>query len=243
MLVVGLTGGIATGKSTVSALLSQRHHIPIIDADLIARDVVSPSSSTRCLQKLVRAFGDDILLPDGSLDRAKLGEIIFKDEGKRKTLNGIVHPAVRWEMFKRVVGYWMRGEKMVVLDVPLLIEGGVWRWVGSEEIQLTRLLTRDPTLPPSSARHRLTSQLPIAQKVPYADIVLDNSGSRSELEEQVDLMVQRLEREAGRWWWRVSWVLPPVGVLSALGVVVWRWVRWVWREGRRRRREGRGKKE
>ena len=128
--VVGLTGGIATGKSTVSRLLREEHHVPIIDADILARQVVEPG--TRGYEKIVEAFGEEVVLQDGSggLDRKKLGEIVFADEGKRRVLNGIVHPEVRWEMLKEVVRCWWRGESWVVLDVPLLIESGIYRWVG-----------------------------------------------------------------------------------------------------------------
>lgn len=125
--VVGLTGGIATGKSTVSNLLKS-HNLPIVDADLIARQVVQPG--TPALTRIVKVFGEDILLPDGYLNRPKLGSIVFNDEKKRKILNGIVHPAVRRAMFWEVVGCWFRGESVCVLDVPLLIEGGLWKLVG-----------------------------------------------------------------------------------------------------------------
>lgn len=101
--VVGLTGGIATGKSTVSSLL-KANKIPIIDADIIARQVVLPG--TPALRKIVKHFGSDILLPDGTLDRPKLGSIVFNNEEKRKVLNGIVHPAVQREMFKSVLKHW-----------------------------------------------------------------------------------------------------------------------------------------
>lgn len=127
MLVVGLTGGIATGKSTVSNLLKNKG-IPIIDADILARQVVEPG--TPALTRISEYFGPDVLLQDGSLDRKKLGSIIFNDEVKRKKLNSIVHPAVRKAMFLAVLKNWAQGKKYVILDVPLLIEGGLWKWVG-----------------------------------------------------------------------------------------------------------------
>lgn len=125
--VVGLTGGIATGKSSVSNLLKAKH-IPIIDADILARQVVEPGTSA--LSKIVSTFGEEILLPDGTLDRKKLGEIIFNDAPKRKQLNGIVHPAVRKAMFWSIVKFWLKGERLCILDVPLLYEGGLDRFVG-----------------------------------------------------------------------------------------------------------------
>lgn len=126
--VVGLTGGIATGKSTVSTLL-RAHNISIIDADVLARKVVLPG--THALQKIANHFGQDILLPDGSLDRQKLGSIVFSDERQRKVLNGIVHPAVRRAMLWEVLRCWWRGERMCILDIPLLIESGLWRFVAN----------------------------------------------------------------------------------------------------------------
>lgn len=125
--VVGLTGGIATGKSTVSNLLRARG-VPLVDADLIARQVVEPG--TPALAKIQAYFGDGVIQPDGTLDRKKLGTIIFNDEEKRRRLNGIVHPAVRSAMLWEVLGYWIRGNKYCVLDVPLLIEGSLWKMVG-----------------------------------------------------------------------------------------------------------------
>ncbi|KAF8808188.1 CoaE-domain-containing protein [Phlegmacium glaucopus] len=216
MLVIGLTGGIATGKSTVSALL-KASNVPIVDADVIARQVVEPG--TTALAKTEATFGKEVLFPDGTLDRKKLGNIIFTDESKRKKLNAIVHPAVRRAMLWQVLGYWIRGYKYCVMDVPLLIEGGLWRWVGSvvlvycsQELQLQRLMNRDNSSR-EDALARLGSQLPISGKVTYADIVIDNSGSKHELEDQIKGLIKRLEREAG-WTWRLSWLLPPLGLLS-----------------------------
>lgn len=125
--MVGLTGGIATGKSSVSSLLKS-HRVPVIDADIIAREVVLPG--TPALRRIVSTFGPDILLPDGTLDRKKLGGIVFNDTSMRKKLNEIVHPAVRKKLFWSVMRCWWRGERMCVLDVPLLIEGGLWKLVG-----------------------------------------------------------------------------------------------------------------
>jgi dephospho-CoA kinase len=126
-IVIGLTGGIATGKSTVSKQLATRG-IPIIDADVLARDVVRPG--TRTLNKIVSAFGPNVLKEDGTLDRPKLGSIVFQDEEQRRKLNAIVHPAVRWAMALSVVKLWLRGERVCVLDVPLLIETKIYQWIG-----------------------------------------------------------------------------------------------------------------
>ena len=125
--VVGLTGGIATGKSTVSKLLKSQS-VTVIDADVIAREVVLPG--TRALRQIVDYFGHEILLPDGSLDRPKLGAVIFGDSEKRRKLNSIIHPAVYRVILWEVLRAWLRGSKICVIDVPLLIETGVHNWVG-----------------------------------------------------------------------------------------------------------------
>ncbi|KAI9570432.1 P-loop containing nucleoside triphosphate hydrolase protein [Boletus coccyginus] len=244
MLVVGLTGGISTGKSTVAALLAS-HDIPIIDADLIARQVVEPG--TRAHKQIVNAFGKDILLPSsvnpthsGSdlnsdkqdwhtrpIDREKLGSIIFNDEKQRKFLNRIVHPAVTRAIIWGVLKAWLRGEKVAVVDVPLLIEGGLWKWMGkiivvycSPELQLQRPMARDKSAH-ADASSRLNSQFPIISKIAYADFVIDNSGSLTDLDGEVISCVGKLERVVGCGW-MVSWLLPPVGLLSALWCLSWR---------------------
>ncbi|KDQ61308.1 hypothetical protein JAAARDRAFT_32316 [Jaapia argillacea MUCL 33604] len=237
MLVVGLTGGIATGKSTVSTIL-QRCQIPIVDADILAREVVEPG--TPALKRIVAVFGPSILREDGTLDRPKLGAIVFNDAEKRLKLNAIVHPAVRKAMVWAVAKYWMRGEKICVLDVPLLIEAGLFKWVGkvvlvycSAEIQLQRLMKRDNSSR-QDASSRLNSQLPITDKLEYADLVIENSGSVRELEQQVDSTFKRIEKEIG-WTWRLSWLFPPFGLVSALWTLFWRSVRKGRKKSRTRR--------
>ncbi|KAG6917315.1 hypothetical protein DXG01_002973 [Tephrocybe rancida] len=224
MLVIGLTGGIATGKSSVSKLLKAKK-IPVVDADVLARVVVMPG--TRGLKKIVKEFGTEVLQEDGSLDRKKLGEIIFNDEAKRKKLNAIVHPAVRWAMFKKVIEHWVGSEKYCVLDVPLLIEGGVWRWVGqvvvvycSADIQLQRLMNRDSSTR-EEALSRLNSQLPITDKVAYADVVIDNSGTPQELSAQIDAFVEKLDKEMGHLWW-IGYILPFISIFTAIWMLVTR---------------------
>ena len=108
--------------------LFKSHRIPVIDADVLAREAVQPG--TQGLTQIVAYFGPEVLLQDGSLDRKKLGAIIFNDETKRKKLNSIVHPAVSRAIFWNVFSYWLKGEKLCVVDVPLLIEGGLWKWMG-----------------------------------------------------------------------------------------------------------------
>jgi len=233
MLVVGLTGGIGSGKSSVSQILAS-HGIPIVDADVLARRVVEPTTSVHA--QIVATFGSEVLLRDGSrgLDRKKLGEVVFNDERKRKLLNAIVHPAVRREMIWDVARYWLTGHKVCVVDAPLLIEVGIWKYVSkvvlvycSKDIQLQRLIGRD-NIPQTAALARINSQLPLASKLEYSDHVLDNSGSPADLESQVTSLVARLRQDAG-WTWVINWLIPPVGLIGGL-------LRLFWRSIRRRRR-------
>ncbi|WVN85851.1 dephospho-CoA kinase [Cryptococcus depauperatus CBS 7841] len=250
MLIVGLTGGIASGKSTVSKTLSERHRIPIIDADLIAREVVEPGTSGYKL--VVSHFGPDRVLRDNgvTLDRGAIGDIIFHDPEERKWMNGIVHPRVRKEMAKRILGYWLRGEWCVIVDVPLLIEAGMWKWVGeivviyvNERLQLSRLLARqsDPPLTHAQASARISSQLPLAAKLSYATTVIDNSGGFHDLNDQIDRAVNKWHKQQGGssgWWWRLCWLLPPVGLAAGALCLFARW-----RSGQTTRRKGRGEVE
>ncbi|KAF8699256.1 CoaE protein, partial [Rhizoctonia solani] len=225
MLIVGLTGGIASGKSTISSLLTS-HGIPVIDADLLARQVVEPGTPGHAA--IISTFGTEVL-KEGThdIDRKKLGEIIFNDEYKRKQLNAIVHPAVRKAMFWSVVRCWLRGERVCVLDVPLLIETGMWKQVGkvvvvyvSKELQMQRLMRRDSS-DRAAAQSRVSSQLPLASKLEYADVVIDNSGSMADTDRQIVSLVQRLQKETG-WTWIVSWIIPPVGLLLGAWCLAWR---------------------
>ncbi|BGP43896.1 Dephospho-CoA kinase cab5 [Rhodotorula kratochvilovae] len=239
MLVVGLTGGIASGKSTVTQLLKDRK-IPVIDLDVLARVAVEPESYA--LSALVRHFGSGILRDDGTLNREKLGGIVFNNEKERKVLNAIVHPAVRRLLAWELVKAWLRGEKLCVVDAPLLIEAGLWKLCGaivvvycSEILQLQRLRSRN-NLSLADAQARLSAQAPLSSKLKYADYVLDNSGPLGDLTAQVDHVVARLNGRAG-WSWVLSWLCPPVGIVRAVLRVGWRlWVKGVGKEKHRRTR-------
>lgn len=124
MKLIGLTGGIATGKSTVSNSLSP---IPVVDADLVARQVVQPHEPA--YYAVISTFGSDVLTPSGEIDRAKLGTIVFNDTQARKKLNGATHPMIRLEMLRQMLWWFLKGERMVVLDTPLLYEAGLYKWV------------------------------------------------------------------------------------------------------------------
>lgn len=230
MLLVGLTGGIATGKSTTSRILRERYGAPIVDADVIAREVVEPGTSA--YKKIVARFAKDspdLLLEDGSLNRPVLGRLVFgpENEAARKDLNSIVHPAVRWEMARQVLVAWAVGHRMVILDVPLLFESKLDRFVGtsmavvcSEEVELERLLARDSFLDKDDAEKRIASQMSLDEKRRLADHVIENNGGLEELEGQIDAVIRKIRPSAA--WTFIEWVLPPVGLLSALYYFVMR---------------------
>lgn len=195
-MIVGLTGGIATGKSTVSSLL-QAKGLPVIDADVLAREVVAPG--TKGLAQIVAAFGREYLQEDGSLDRLRLGATVFADEAMRLQLNAIVHPLVRSEMWRRahaIVGN--SPERIAILDVPLLIEGGTHTVVdvtvlvyAPADVQLARLMARNG-LTEAQAHARIAAQWSIEEKRALADIVLDNSGPLTECERLAETLCDRL---------------------------------------------------
>ncbi|KAI9098332.1 CoaE-domain-containing protein [Phlyctochytrium arcticum] len=190
MLILGLTGGIATGKSTVSTYLAAHpaHPIPIVDADLIAKDVVRPSHPA--YYRVLAAFGPSVLSSDGTIDRPKLGSIVFSNQEKRQQLNAATHPVIRVEMLRQVLEAFLKGERVCVLDTPLLFEAGLHRFVHKvvvvycpESIQRTRLVARD-NLSDEQASSRITSQMSIEEKRKRAEMVLDNSGDQQTTERQ-----------------------------------------------------------
>ena len=192
-LIIGLTGGISSGKSTVSTMFSTLH-IPVIDADKVSREVVEPGKSA--YHEIRRVFGQEIFKKDQTLNRKKLGAIIFADEEKRKQLNAIVHPAVRKEMLQQRDHYVEQGEKCVVLDIPLLFEGNLTSMVDKtivvavgEDVQLQRLMARDQ-LTIMEAKQRIKSQMPIREKVDLADAVINNNGSKIDSEKQLMMILK-----------------------------------------------------
>lgn len=188
-LIIGLTGSIASGKSTVS-LMFDDHHIPVVDADKISREVVMPGE--KAYEQIVNTFGSDVLREDKSIDRPKLGAIIFADKEKRDQLNGIVHPAVHEEMLKQRDTYIKMGATCVVLDIPLLFEGKRTDFVdktlvvfASEQVQLQRLMSRN-NYSETEAKQRIQSQIPVSEKAAMADAVIDNNGTKYQSYEQLE---------------------------------------------------------
>lgn len=195
MKVFGLTGGIATGKSTVRQMFEDQG-VPCIDADVLAREVVEPGTSG--FNKIRHHFGDEILQTDANgvqvIDRAKLGRIIFEDHDKRKTLNSITHKEVRNKMIQLLLYYFVKGEPSVILDVPLLYETGMDKLCHKviviyvpPEIQLKRLHERNPDLG-EEAEKRIASQMSTEEKKKRTPHVIDNSGSLEDTKKQVDEM-------------------------------------------------------
>jgi dephospho-CoA kinase len=181
VIVVGLTGGIASGKSTVSDML-RNAGATIIDADEIARLVVQRDKPA--YQDIVNAFGRSVLLPDGEIDRQKLGAIVFHDSAKKEALNRIVHPRVIAETAERLRRIEAaRPQTIVILDVPLLIEARMHESLSDiivvyapEEVQLHRLMHRN-RFSRKEALARIRAQMPIEAKKKFATILIDNSGS------------------------------------------------------------------
>ena len=197
MQVIGLTGGIATGKSTVCAILENAGAV-IIDADRIARKLVK--KNLPAYRQIVDTFGESILLPDGEINRTALGDLIFNDPRKKQLLNKIVHPQVGKETDRQL----KRIEKsnphaLVILDIPLLLESGLHKNLSEvivvytpEHIQINRLMQRDH-ISQENALARIHSQMPIEEKKKLATIVIDNSGMLEDTRKQTLEIFQRLK--------------------------------------------------
>lgn len=187
-LIIGLTGSIATGKSTISAMFDE-FNIPVIDADKVAREVVNPDEVAS--MEIRQTFGDEVFHEDNTLNRERLGEIIFANEEKRKQLNNIVHPAIRKRMLEKKEALLTDGAKCIVFDIPLLFESKLQHFVEKiivvsveEDVQLKRLMERN-TFTKEEAKRRIASQIPVAEKAEKADAVIDNNGSIEESQKQL----------------------------------------------------------
>lgn len=187
--ILGLTGSIATGKSTVAKLFLSAG-IPVVDADLGARAVVLPGAPG--LADIIGHFGEAYRLPDGTLDRKRLGALIFSDREKRKELDALLKERIRHWIQAEKERYINEGHDLIVLDIPLLYEGGyedscdaVMVVYVPEELQLQRLMSRNH-LDADEATRRIQSQLSIEKKKELADFVIDNSGTIEETEKQVN---------------------------------------------------------
>lgn len=200
---IGLTGGIGSGKSAVTALL-RRRGVPVLDADATVRELQRPGEEG--LRRLVEAFGPGILLPSGELDRAALGRLVFADGETRRRVEAILHPLVRERMAEQLLAAEAAGAEVVVQDIPLLFEARAPAGFDATvlvyappEVQRTRLVDlRGMT--PADADARIQAQLPMSEKRRRATYVIDNTGSLEDLEAEVD-----------RVWARVTHDLVPPG--------------------------------
>jgi len=204
--IIGLTGGIATGKSTVARYLSDHHGLPVLDADEYARAAVMPVPSSQnppppnpILTAITQRYGLDILQPSGELNRARLGQIVFQDEAERHWLEAQIHPYVRHRFALAMEA--LIHCPVVVQAIPLLFEANltdqvteVWVVVCSPTQQQERLMGRNQ-LDATQARDRIAAQLPLAEKAARADVVIDNSGPPdylvTQLYPQIDAALQR----------------------------------------------------
>lgn len=205
--MVGLTGGIGTGKSTVARMLAALG-ARVIDADAIVHELQAPG--TPLLARIAEAFGSAMLRPDGALDRERLGKLVFSDPAARKRLNELVHPAVGVEMVRRLEAARAAGVPLVVLDIPLLLEGRTARAAqparaatasdlvsevivvyAPEAAQIERQVSRDGATAEHAAE-RVRAQLSIEEKRKLADHVIDNSGTLADTERQVRELYAKL---------------------------------------------------
>lgn len=190
--IIGLTGGIATGKSTVSRYLQDTHNIPVLDADIYARQAVAPGSPI--LQTIIHRYGDAILGPDGELDRSHLGQIVFQHQAERTWLEQQIHPHVRQCFVEAMTT--LAHSPIVVQSIPLLFEANltdqvteIWVVVCSPQQQQQRLIARNH-LSPEQAEARIQSQMPLDTKAAQANVVLDNSGDLAYLFRQIEAALQ-----------------------------------------------------
>ncbi|KAI9080255.1 hypothetical protein K1719_037649 [Acacia pycnantha] len=218
MRIVGLTGGISSGKSTVSNLFKS-YGIPVVDADVVARAALN--KGTGGWRKVVAAFGQEILLENGEVNRARLGQIVFSDPDKRQLLNRLLAPHISSGIFWEIVKLWMKGHKIIVLDVPLLFEAKMDKftkpiivvWV-DPETQIQRLMVRDGSSE-EDARNRINVQMSLDVKRSKADIIIDNSGSLDDLNEQFRKVLSEVSKPLT---WTEFW-RSMQGGLTALALV------------------------
>lgn len=198
--VFGLTGGLASGKSTVAARFRARG-VPVIDADQLAREVVEPGSEG--LARVVEAFGEGVLAPDGSLDRARLGELVFAAPEKRHALNAILHPRIGALTAQRITALDAAGEPLACYEAALLVENGLSDAFRPlvvvavpPDVQLARAVLRDGSTE-EQARARIAAQLPLATKIAAADHVIDNAGDAAATERRADEVLAAIRAGVG----------------------------------------------
>lgn len=197
-IVLGLTGGIASGKSTADSFFSKKH-IPVIDSDLIAHHILD--CGEKGYKLVVAYFGTQFLKPDQTIDRSKLGKLVFSNPQKLAKLNEITHPLIFQEIEAKITQHRLKNEPLIIVDAPLLFESGGLSYCDRsllvavpEKIQVKRLIARDQ-ISKTEALQRINSQMPLAQKKELADYVVTNTGTIKELEDQLTGVLCNLKKE------------------------------------------------
>lgn len=201
MKLLVLTGGIACGKSTAANYFSKKYHIPVVDSDVITHNLQVPGG--KAYQKIIETFGHEILNEDNTINRKALGAIIFNDTSKRRQLNRIVHPLVIRKLVFEAIKYWFMGYKIVILDIPLFFEihvpaqyfNEVVTVSVSKETQIRRLMERNQ-LTEDAALSRIKAQMSLEEKCKRSTVILDNNGKEEDLEKQIDVVVEKLQRSS-----------------------------------------------
>ena len=198
--MIGLTGGIACGKSSVVSIIRERFKsIAIIDCDAISREIVRPGR--RAYKLIIKEFGNEFIQIDGQINREKLGELIFDNGKARRALNRIMQPIIFWEMLKRILKLRLQGFRYVICDAPLLFESKVMSYfccpvitvfIEDKELWIRRLCQRD-LIPAYQATSKIGCQMPIEEKVKLSDIAINNSGSIYQLEGEVEKLMRHLK--------------------------------------------------
>lgn len=197
MLVLGLTGNIGCGKSSVSTIFME-NNIKVVDADIVARQIFDDKN---LLNEVFSTFGESIKNQDGSLNRRALGNIVFNDDEKLILLNNLTHPKIKQKILSKVEKYKNQGEKIVVIDAALLIEDDYIPYIQKlilitcrKEIQINRIIARD-NCTKEEAISRINSQMSQEEKVKFADYIIDNSNSFEELQKKVLELISVLQGE------------------------------------------------
>lgn len=232
MALIGLTGGIGSGKSTVAQMLRDRR-IPVVDCDQIARDQFEPGQAT--YWKVRQTFGDEILQEDGKrIDRAKLAAIIFTDESKRKVLNQITHPAIYNQVFQQVLYHWLCQQALIFIELPLLYESGYMLpyvsrvvVVGCERnTQIERIVMRNQ-FSTEQAEQRVAAQWPLEEKCKRADFVITNETDLKSLQAQLDNVLKCLKAQKVHWKPRFIFDAILMGSLSGIVLATFRLLKWL----------------
>lgn len=218
MRLIVLTGGIACGKSTVGEIFTKKYRIPIVDCDKIAHQQQLPGGPA--YKKIIETFGKEFLNDDGTINRKKLGQLVFNDEKQRMKLNHITHPLVRNEITRQILYHYFHFEPFVLIDIPLYFEvkfqsklySDVITVASSEEIQIERLMKRN-NFTEEEAKSRIKAQMPVEEKCKRSTIVIRNDSTREDLEKRIDEIYSHWRSLNGKGdilidLWRIALVIP-----------------------------------